>query len=438
MLSILLSQHPICLQEKEVKMNRRQFLLSNLISALSLQSPYLWAANKKTRLTGEFPSFNRSIIINLMLVGGPDWLHLMPPPFNEDPDSVEFKHWQERAGVHGLDDKPESWQQRWQQDYFPVKSGQTEFGILKKCAWLKDMFEQGHVSVYHNVIAGKTRDHAHCQLIMELGDEQATLQDVNKAGWGGRYAVETNTNVAALTPSPRKICHCPHPTDRNKYTQSNIIPAGDTRAMVLYEATSKQNQQSILARSLKNYYAAKSLQIPEDSIYRRIVEHEVKLRRLGQPITQRLAEFPVPVELQNLIKGEQALHDKRFATQIRNLYDALVCQDIFNMSMASMDYVAWDTHKQQKKHIEPKFNDLFGYGRGLDTLYKIIPKETGSQLTWLIGGEFARTFKANGAKGSDHSDSGHSMLVIHTGKKTSQPVSNKPITISQLIKTVTG
>ncbi len=417
-------------------MNRRQFLQLSALTGLASSSKFLWAENQVK--SAKFPQINRPIIVNLMLAGGPDFLHLMPPAFDAKPDSLGFKHWQARAGVHNLTDKPASWQQRWQQDYVHMQTNTPTFGILKQCDWLIEMFNQGNVTIYTNVTAGKTRNHHHCQLVMELGDSEAGLQAINQAGWGGKYAVRTKTNIVSLTQSPRKICHCPDPNNPAGYTQSHVIPAANTREMVLYEATKKKNSHSILARSLKNYYAAKQVQMPVDSIYRKIVDTESVLRQLGQPITQRLAEIPVPTALQALMKGNKALKSKKFALQTRNLYDALACQDIFNMSMASMDYVGWDSHKNQKENIEPKFQDLFGKEKALDSLYTSLDVDVSKNLVWLIGGEFARTFKANGAQGSDHAKTAQTMLVINTGKQTKNPINDAPITINNLIKTLTG
>lgn len=120
---------------------------------------------------------------------------------------------------------------------------------------------------------------------------------------------------------------------------------------------------------------------------------------------------PIPQVIVDLYSGENALNSTYFGKQVRNLRDTLVLSDLLNCNAVSMEYGGWDSHKSQKNGVEPKFNDLFGTGRGLDSLHQSIPDSVADKLVFVVAGEFGRQLKANGDNGCDHGK-GNSMLVI--------------------------
>ena len=120
---------------------------------------------------------------------------------------------------------------------------------------------------------------------------------------------------------------------------------------------------------------------------------------------------PIPPAIEALYQGDNTLASTYFGLQVRNLRDSLALANMLNLCALSMEYVGWDSHKGQKDFIEPKLEDLFGLGKGLDTLYQEIPREAADKLVFVIAGEFGRQLKANGAGGCDHGR-GNTLLVI--------------------------
>lgn len=394
-------------------MDRRSFLKSILATGalystggLPILGPMASAAT--------FPSPGSRILVNVMLSGGPDMRHLFPPPFDPNPASYGYQTWKAKAGAHAIADSPSEWQSRWQNDYFPVSSGTTTFGILKSCAWLKAMWDAGKVAIICNAVGGADRDHAHCQLTMEQGNLTSGPNDFNRSGWGGRLAAAAQGNVVSLTRTPRRFCYGPHPSDPENHDNQNLVDARNTRQMALYRPPvyeqSTTTARAMITRSLESYYAAKSQELSADSTYHRFVALERSAREFGDAISARLAQIPEPSPLSALYKG--ALTTPYFGEQMRNLYDSLVCSDILQLRVASLEFPNyWDTHKDQRIIIEPKLTDMFGSGKGFDALFQQLTQSVLDNMVLVISGEFGRQLKANGGNGTDHGR-GNAMIVI--------------------------
>ncbi|MFC1772746.1 DUF1501 domain-containing protein [Pseudomonadota bacterium] len=393
-------------------MNRRDFLKTSLASSLLASSGEILNLGRNVVHADGFAAVAHPILVNVTLVGAPDYRHLLPPPFDPDPSSYGFRYWEARAASHAIEQSANAYEARWNDDYFPAADGSTQFGILRSCGWLARMWDAGNVAVICNAVGATTRDHAHCQLVMDQGNLTSGPNDQNRSGWGGRLSAEAGGNVIALTKTPRRFCYGPDPDDSENHDNSNLVTARNTRQMGLYHTLpgeSPLSLEAVVTRSLESYYAAKRQEIEPSSIYKRFVDHEAKLRELGSLIDGRLGSLPLPTSISALYQG--GLSSQYFGEQIRNLYDALAANDILNMWVASLELGNFDSHKEQKDQIEPKYEDMFGDGKGFDTLFQQIPTDAADNIVLVIGGEFGRQLRANGSNGTDHGR-GNSVLVI--------------------------
>ncbi len=388
-------------------MKRRDFLV-NALAAGALSSglvPLL-----ASRAAAATPPAR--VLVNVMLAGGPDLRHLFPPAFNPDPASVGYRFWRAKASAHAIGDTPASWQARWDNDYFHASFGGTAFGIRSNCGWLRQFWDDGLVAIVANAVGARTRDHAHCIMVLDQGNVTSGPLDFQRSGWGGRLAKAAGGNVLALTGSPRPFCYSPDPADANRHLTDALIAAPDMRDLALFApapGASPLASQARIARGLSAYYAAKRAEMSHDSVYYRFVDMERKLREFGAPITERLAATPIPPAIAALSTG--GLTDPGFATQIRNVHDAFACADILNLAVASLEYNGWDSHRNQVTLIERKLGDLFGAGKAFDALYQSLAASAADNLVIVIAGEFGRQLRANGDGGTDHGE-GNDMLVI--------------------------
>ena len=143
-------------------MKRRDFLV-NALAAGALGSGLVpLPASRAAAATAP-----ARVLVNVMLAGGPDLRHLFPPAFNTDPASVGYRFWQAKASAHAIGDTPASWPARWDNDYFHASFGGTAFGIRSNCGWLRQFWDDGHVAIVANAVGARTRDHAHCIMVLE-------------------------------------------------------------------------------------------------------------------------------------------------------------------------------------------------------------------------------------------------------------------------------
>jgi uncharacterized protein (DUF1501 family) len=393
-------------------MDRRDFLKTMLATGALYSTGGLPILGASMASAATFPTLGSRVLVDVMLAGGPDMRHLFPPPFDPNPSSYGYQFWNAKAHAHAIADTSSAWQSRWENDYFQVGDGNTTFGILKTCAWLKAMWDAGKVAIICNVVGATTRDHAHCQMVMDQGNLTSGRNDFNRSGWGGRLAVAAQGNVLGLTRAPRRFCYGPHPTDPNNHSNQNLVTTSNTRRMALYRPPASDSvitPRAVISRSLESYYAAKSSELSTDSVYYRFVALERSAREFGDMVSARLAQIPEPTQLSALYGG--TLATPYFGEQLRNLYDSFACSDILRLRVASLELASWDSHKDQSDLIEPKLNDMFGSGKGFDTLFSQLSQEVLDNMVLLIGGEFGRQLKANGGNGTDHGR-GNAMMVI--------------------------
>ncbi len=396
-------------------MKRRDFIKMSAMTALVLA-----VGGMPSSAYGAAAIGSRTVV-NIMLDGGPDFKHLIVPPFESGTQSYAAAYWRARASIfRSKASDSAKLRQAYIDNYDEVSFDGVRFGILKSCAWLKNEIQQGNVAIINNVVAGTNRNHYHAKLIMESGSLRTGPNETDVSGWGGRSVAELDANVVALTQGVRLICN--GPDSLSGYNNTRVISNYDSRDMglYLYDTQADLNSgsrsyiwsaQGIMSRSLKGYYQAKADDIPQNSPYRKFIDHEQKLRRFGDRVKPRLDAQPIPASIKALYEGNNTLESTYFGKQIRNLYDSFLTQDILEMRFASMEYTGWDSHREQHRSLEPKFNDLFGTNKGLHTLAKTLSSTTYNNTVFVIAGEFGRQLKSNGDYGTDHGR-GNSMLVI--------------------------
>lgn len=419
-------------------MKRRDFLKTLSAGGLLLGSGLSWnmrqaqAEIERSLLPASFPVNSRKILLHITLDGGPDFRHLLPPAFSSNQDTFAYNYWKYRADSHSLAGVEAAWQERWQRDYFNLSHGDTEFGILNGAGWLKEMWDGGNLAIVNNALGSNTRDHSHSLLVLEQGDRETGPFDFDKSGWGGRLAAALgeDVKVISLTHEVRRFCFGPHASNPKSHSTKQILSMRNSRDLGLFDGSAygDTSTPAIMSRSLRAYYQAKREEISSTSPYAPLMQHEKDLREFGEAVRERLIgadaenpNIPVPDAIRALYdtnfaesKGLISLNNQGFGQQIRNLYDAFACGDLINFQVASMGYGGWDTHKNQKRYIEQRFEDLFHSNGGLATLYKVLPSDVTDNLIITIAGEFGRQLKANGDLGTDHGR-GNSILVLGKG-----------------------
>jgi uncharacterized protein (DUF1501 family) len=323
-------------------------------------------------------------------------------------------------------------QNRWTNDYFPVSftdpvSGKvTEFGILKTCAWLKTMWDAGHVAFVANVFGSKSRDHDHATHVMDLGDTTASKVKEG-SGWGGRLAFAAGGNVLGLASGAKDFAFGPDhsdPTNLDKRSDVDLIVASNMRDFGMFDVTRGQANQSrngYVTRSLRSYFAGKRATISPTSAFARFFATEKKIRDFGDQVTARLASIPQPVDLQDHIENTD--YGFYLGLQMRNLHDALYCADILNLRVAAMEFNGWDTHRDQRNEMDGKLEALLGdriedrNGNAVQLgamklLYDNLSSSARANLVFVLEGEFGRQLRSNGDGGTDH---GVGNLVILIG-----------------------
>lgn len=395
-------------------MNRRQFLTSTLASTALYSAGGLPGIGSIASATS-FAPVNSRTLVNIMLDGGPDLRHLFAPAYDSDTLSFGHRYWQATSAAHSIEGNANAWEQRFNQDYSPVSNNGVNFGILNSCGWLKSMWDSGNVAIVSNVYGSSTRDHAQSAMVLDQGNRSSGPANGQRPGWGGRLAAACGSNVVAVTRAPRNFCFGPDPSDTENRTNDLVVAAQDIRAMQLFEPPVTDDPRwarPVMTRAMKNYYASKHFSLAANSIYRRFTNLERRLRDFGEPLELRMQDVPVPPAIAALYNEVQpVLNDTYFGEQLRNLHDSLAANDIFGMRIVSMEYKGFDTHEEQRESLESRLSDLFGTGKGLDSLWQNLPADAKANTVFVLAGEFGRQIRANGDAGTDHGEGTYVILI---------------------------
>jgi len=401
-------------------MRRRDFIKLSLNTMLLLSLSGL-----VTKAEAGDISIDNSVIVNIMLDGGPDFRHIIVPAYaqdNDDEDSYAAKFWKARSSIWNVS-STDDLKKVYQDNYDEITIDSVTFGVHNKCKWLKDQLESSNVAIVSNVVVSTNRDHHHSQVMMENGSADANAHNLDVSGWAGRAATELSAKVISCSSEIRLICNGPHPTDPLKHDNSCVIANYNSREPGLSsydtqgdldagDSSYKWSQKAKLDRALTSYYALKRGTIPTSSPFSKAMAHEKQLRDFGTLLRARLKDVSIPSSIDSIMNDDNnKLDSSSFAKQILSLHDSYASQDIFNMRLASLSYSGWDSHKSLLRKITPKFEDIFGSSKGLDSLVGELDEDAYNKSVFIIGGEFGRQLKSNGDEGNDHGR-GNTMLVI--------------------------
>ncbi len=422
-------------------MKRREFIKMSATAAL-----FLAIAGVPTDAHAA-TSIASKTVIKITLDGGPDFKHLIVPAFDTTNGSYGAAYWRARASIFRVNaSSSNALRQAYNDNYDEIVFDGIRCGILKSCAWLKSEIQSGNVAIVNNVVASSSRNHYHSKLIMESGSLSTGANDTDISGWGGRAVTELDANVVAVTRGVRMVCNGPHPLGAKGYDNSRVVSNFDSRDMGLFHYDTQGDidsgsrsytwsSQAILSRSLAGYYSSIANEIPEKSPYRKFIKHEQQLRQFSDRVKPRLDAKPIPSAIKALYeKSSNTLKSTYFGKQIRNLYDSFITQDILEMRFANMEYTGWDSHKEQHRSLEPKFNDLFGTNKGLHTLVSQLNQLNSNiynNCVFVISGEFGRQLKSNGDYGTDHGR-GNSVIVI--GKSVNGGFYGDPFPAEEIVR----
>lgn len=351
-------------------------------------------------------------LINIMCLGGADFRYMFAP--NPTDTDYATKYWDARKLLYGSP-IPAGYQDAWDTFYTATTAG---FGIHNNAGWLKAQYDLGNVAIICNVAGSTNRRHDQSQLIVNTGDPGASQFVYDRDGWGGRLAEAIGAaNVVAMTHDISVFCKGTNPANRN----AKVIHARDTRNFALSQGilptpTNPNPVQNRMARALKNYYAVKQHEIrnkPANWPYHKFFQHEQKLREFGDPFKALTDANPLPQALIDLGDGNSVnrLNQPGFGKQCANIYDSFTGADLFRLRVASVEYGGWDTHRAQKDAFENNILDIFGTGKGLDTLVSNLPIETWNNTVFVFTTDFGRQLRANGDAGTDHGSGNYMILV---------------------------
>ncbi len=388
-------------------MNRRKLLQG--AAALATLLP---VTGLHRRANADLPALPHPVLVHTMMLGGPDFRHLLPPAYTSDPNSYGNAFYRVRASALRIDATPAAWEAHWRSAYIPLDDGRTGFGMLAGCDWLANMWRAGNVAIVANVVGAESRDHEHAQRVWESADRSLSQVSSPRTGWGGRVADATGGNVFSLTPTPRPFCFNRNPDDVLSPGTNRVITLADPRAIGLFTPQQTAEPTALgIHRALQQYYAAVDATLPAGAPQRQFTGHEQQLRALGNRLRPLFDSLVLPAEIVGLTSGPGALATRPLAAQVTNLYHALAAAQEVEFRSASLAFGNWDSHDLQQSEIEPKLRDMFGAQGAFAQLYRVLPDNVSSRLVLMFSGEFGRQLRANGDAGTDHGR-GNCVLLV--------------------------
>ncbi len=402
-------------------MNRRDFLKYSIYTTMML--------GMTTRLGVQTANAQAATsygptVINIMLLGAADLRYLFVPHPGSAPEYATA-FWNARKSIYQYNAANTTLYP----DYDAVFSGLytpstdipsgVSFGIHNNAGWLKQQFDAGNVAIVANVLGSDNRRHDHSQLIVNTGDPMASQYVYDREGWGGRLAhVIGAANVVSVSNDISIFCNGIDPTNRN----AKVVHAKDTRNFGLSPGDGDPtSDNSAMARALKAYYAQKRVEAqaqPAGWPYRKFLQHEQALRDFGGAFNARLAavapQQPLALSALYTAGSGNTLSSTNFGRQCANVYDSFLGADLFQQRIVSMEYTGWDTHNNEKTRFESNIEDIFGTGKGLNTLTaELEPGVPGANddIVYVFNTDFGRQLRANGAYGTDHGRGNYTILV---------------------------
>ena len=94
-------------------MDRRDFLKASIATGALYTAGGLPLLGGAVARASGFPPVSQRIVANMMLFGGPDFRHLMPPPYDPDPASYGYRYWESKAAAHAINSTAAAYESRW-------------------------------------------------------------------------------------------------------------------------------------------------------------------------------------------------------------------------------------------------------------------------------------------------------------------------------------
>lgn len=392
-------------------MRRRQFITALTGAALVSGAESLFT--DFSRAQAQAATTIPRTLVNVMLIGGADFRHVMVPAPDYDPAYVNA-FWTARRGLYAQNfpDYATMYAAEYRSVTDPL-SGRS-FGIHQSCGWLVNRFMAGDVAVISNVLGSDNRRHDHSQLIVDAGDPYANQAQTLRDGWGGRLVEATgaSSRVVVVSSGLSLFCMGTNPDDR----LVRVIHAKDMRDMALpavNPALAVTSAPNNMTRALRAYYQGRGIEIETEKApnwpYRRFFQHFRSLDNFGRTIDDRLSGTPLSPALAAL-----TLHNAGFAQQCRNLHDCCLASDILGSRVISMNYDGWDTHGGQQSKLSNFLPDVFGADGGIDTVSKQLAADApgaNDKLTYIFATDFGRQLATNGGLGTDHGRGNYFVIV---------------------------
>ena len=405
-----------------MNLNRKEFL--TLLGGLAISSKFPLVGS----LEAQSLNANGRTLINLLLEGGPDFRHLLVPRPNNDTRSYGYKYWNNRTTAIGkgtATNNFNSWQNVYNSAYEEISLSGFTFGVLRDSngsvnqgrqanGWLRTQIKNGNVAIICNVEHSETRDHAQSLLVLQSGSYATQSNSNDAGGWGGRLISQIPGRLISFSPQIRPFA--------NTTNKAKILSFNNSRNWGILQPSALNGRLDPQDRTLRALNAEYSVRTGNfgNSIFERFANQQQKIQALTQQIRtvlpppaqgQSMSSL-YPTAINNLFTGSGRLQNQNFANQIRSLYDAfqVAGSNLLNMKIASLNYGGWDSHKNQANDIEPQYDDIFGTGKGFDSLFG---NNTNlfNNCTIAISGEFGRQLKSNGDNGTDHGRANYILLI---------------------------
>ncbi len=422
-------------------MKRKDFLKYGLTAFAGLS---LWdKLNFASALEAAPLSMANRLLINVLLEGGPDFLHLIVPKPNVTTTSYGYKYWNNRTRTNSRGTEANnftSWNNAYTRDYEELTLDGQTFGVLKGDqaanksynGWLISQIKARKVAIICNVRHSTSRDHANSIMIAQSGQYGSSPLQTSVPGWGGELINQLdsssagNARILSMSNPMRAFCNTSSTHLNKPVSFSDSRNFGLTRSTDLGTREESWDNRFRRLRAVQTYLRERNGTSPfagasAQSVITKFASQYNKLFTLTNDVKSALntTTNPQSADISNLYPAREGgqnaatalISNGGFGRQIANLYDALQVPSL-NMRIASLAYGGWDSHKNQKADVEIQFDDLFGTNRAFDILFKQPGGQNVFQNTTLMFyGEFGRQLKDNADGGTDHG-TGNYIIVI--------------------------
>jgi uncharacterized protein (DUF1501 family) len=400
-------------------MKRREFMKRSMLASVAT-SAGLGVGFPLSSMAASCELENRArTLVNVMLYGGMDSRFLfMPSPAHYSTNYLD-KIWNARKILYPAN-YPD-YASMFENEYLTATDDHGfEFGIFKRCAWLKTQFEQNNVALVANSFCSTNRRHDQSQLNANIGEPGFGSLLYDRDGWGGRLQEQLSTGSNLVELSHEISLFGSGSTAGERLAR--VIHAKNMRDIALpnVDTGSVTSRRNIMARALKSYYEGRGVEVADqtNSPFNIFFQHSAAFRDFGDKVDSRLNDcalsgFELPAEVAGL-----DLYSGHFEQQCKNLYDiALMDEASINTQVLSMRYDSWDTHNDQIDRIGDNLDDLFGLSGGLATTMNamdLLSSDAAEKMVFNFSSDFGRQIIANGNRGTDH---GRGLYTVLLGKE---------------------